>query len=86
MGLAPAEALAERLRAAVEDQRFVFGGAPIPVTISVGVSCIPGLGISTTIDFVARADEALYAAKRAGRNRVVVAQAQPAPSTAVTKP
>jgi two-component system cell cycle response regulator len=89
MPLAAAEVLAERLRVAVEEQRFVFGDAPIPVTISVGVSYAPGLGIATTIDFVARADEALYAAKRAGRNRVVVAQRQPtlsAPPSPVTKP
>ena len=77
MALAAAEALAERLRATVDEHRFVFGDAPIPVTISVGVSYAPGLGIATTVDFVARADEALYAAKRAGRNRVVVAQPQP---------
>ena len=51
---------------------------PIPVTISVGVSRAPGLGIATTVDLVARADEALYAAKRGGRNRVCVAQAAPA--------
>ena len=54
---------------------FVFGDAPIPVTISVGVSYAPGLGIATTVELVARADEALYAAKRAGRNRVCVGAA-----------
>jgi two-component system cell cycle response regulator len=85
-GMAPAtaEVLAGRLRAAVEEHRFVFGDAPMPVTISIGVSYAPGLGIATTIDFVARADEALYAAKRAGRNRVVVAQ--PPPPAPITKP
>ena len=71
--------LAERMRASVEEHRFVFGDAPIPVTISVGISCAPGLAIATTVDFVARADEALYAAKRAGRNRVVTAEAPPSP-------
>ena len=87
MGPVDAEVLAERLRAAVDEHRFVFGDAPIPVTISIGVSYAPGLAIATTVDFVARADEALYAAKRAGRNRVVVAQPQPsAPQDPVTKP
>jgi two-component system cell cycle response regulator len=73
-----AEALAERLRASVEAHPFAFGDAPIPVTVSVGVSYAPGLSIATAVDFVARADEALYAAKRAGRNRVCVAQPPPA--------
>jgi two-component system, cell cycle response regulator len=84
MNAAAGEALAERFRTTMENHRFVFGDAPIPVTISVGVSYAPGLGIATIVDFVARADEALYAAKRAGRNRVVVAQ--PAPPAPVTTP
>jgi two-component system cell cycle response regulator len=69
-----AEALAERLRTTVEGHRFAFGDAPIPVTISVGISYAPGLGIATSVDFVARADEALYAAKRAGRNQICIAK------------
>jgi len=78
-----ATALAERLRAAVEAHPFTSGDTQIPVTISVGVSYAPGLAIATTVDFVARADEALYAAKRAGRNRVCVAQPAPAPPAPV---
>jgi len=84
MNAAAGEALAERFRTTMENHRFVFGDAPIPVTISVGVSYAPGLGVATIVDLVARADEALYAAKRAGRNRVVVAQ--PAPPAPVTTP
>jgi two-component system cell cycle response regulator len=84
MDTAAAAALSERLRGAVEAHRFVFGDAPIAVTISVGVSYAPGLAIATAIDLVARADEALYAAKRAGRNRVVVAQPRAAPPVTQT--
>ena len=73
-----AQELSERLRATVETHPFVFADTPIPVTISVGVSYAPGLGITTSVDLVARADEALYTAKRGGRNRVCVAQQQPA--------
>jgi len=83
MEIAAAQALSERIRASVEAHPFVFGDATIPVTISIGVSRAPGPGIATSVDLVARADEALYAAKRAGRNRVCLAQAAPA---AVTKP
>jgi diguanylate cyclase (GGDEF)-like protein len=73
--LAEAEALSERIRASVEAHPFVFEGQTIPVTISVGVARVPGMAIATTVDLVARADEALYAAKRAGRNRVCAGQA-----------
>jgi two-component system, cell cycle response regulator len=83
MEIGAAQALSERIRASVEAHPFVFGDVTIPVTISIGVSRAPGPGIATSIDLVARADEALYAAKRAGRNRVCPAPAVPA---AVTKP
>jgi len=83
MEVAAAQALSERIRTSVEAHPFVFGDATIPVTISIGVSRAPGPGIATSVDLVARADEALYAAKRAGRNRVCVAQGAP---MGVTKP
>ena len=76
-----AQALSERIRASVEAHPFVFAGKPISVTISVGVSRAPGLAIATPMDLVARADEALYAAKRGGRNQVCLAQPRAAPVT-----
>jgi diguanylate cyclase (GGDEF)-like protein len=65
-----AVALSERLRAAVAGHPFIFQGTSIPVTVSVGVACAPAAGMSASGDLVARADEAMYAAKRGGRNRV----------------
>ncbi|MFL5306225.1 MAG: diguanylate cyclase [Polyangia bacterium] len=67
--------LSERLRAAIAAHRFAFSGQAIPVTVSVGVARAPDPTITTTSDLVARADEAMYAAKRGGRNRVVVSRA-----------
>jgi diguanylate cyclase (GGDEF)-like protein len=61
-----AEAIAEHTRVAVEQHRL----AGLPVTISMGVVAAGG----DAIDFrplFNRADEALYRAKREGRNRVV---------------
>jgi diguanylate cyclase (GGDEF)-like protein len=55
--------VAERVRQAV--------GAivdPVPVTASIGLSC--GRGDTSGADLLERADGALYAAKRQGRNRV----------------
>ena len=65
-----AKLVAERLRAAVES----LVGMPVRTTVSVGLaSCAQD---DTHFDLVARADEALYVAKRDGRNRVAVAGAE----------
>jgi len=49
-------------------------GAPASVTASIGVACYPQHGM-TWQAVLKRADQALYAAKHAGRNRVVTADA-----------
>ncbi|WP_049974058.1 diguanylate cyclase [Azospirillum sp. B4] len=65
-----AAAVAERLRRAVGDAPYTVDGAGvIAVTVSIGVAaCAPGAG--PLKDLLDRADRGLYAAKRAGRNRV----------------
>jgi two-component system chemotaxis family response regulator WspR len=67
-----AEAVAEALRVRVEAMATRHPRAPEGVvTISLGVAtAIPGTAASAEA-LVAEADEALYRAKRAGRNRVV---------------
>jgi two-component system, cell cycle response regulator len=64
-------AAAERLRAAVANEPFMLRGAggKLPVTISVG--CAVFLDEDDTLEnLLKRADDALYAAKKAGRNRI----------------
>jgi diguanylate cyclase (GGDEF)-like protein len=80
-GIGPREGqeVAERLRAAVAQER----PTGIPVTISLGVSAARGTQVDYDRLFKA-ADEALYEAKRAGRNRVVLAPAQSAAELEVT--
>lgn len=68
-----AAVVSERVRAAVEGHKFEFEGKIIPVTISVGLAGMPHAAIKAPEDLMARADHALYAAKHAGRNRVVQA-------------
>lgn len=74
--------IAEKLRRTVET--WQFPGVPRPVTISAGVATFPGHG-STRDEVVKAADAGLYAAKQAGRNRVVLTaspEAKPATATA----
>jgi diguanylate cyclase (GGDEF)-like protein len=71
---AEAAGLAERLRAAVESHTFTYDSKTIPVTISVGVARAPRAGVASPAELVAVADETMYEAKRAGRNRVRVAE------------
>jgi diguanylate cyclase (GGDEF)-like protein len=66
-----ATAMAERIREAVEAARFSFNGRTLSVTISVGVTSLSTGGNEDVDVLVNRADEALYAAKKSGRNRVV---------------
>jgi two-component system cell cycle response regulator len=72
--LSGAAVVADRLRLAVCDEAFNLpaNGELIPVTISIGVA-ITAPGEDTLEGLLKRADEALYAAKNGGRNRVVTA-------------
>jgi diguanylate cyclase (GGDEF)-like protein len=66
-----ARAAADRLRHAVADSPVDTDVGPVPVTISVGVSAVrDGDDVDNVL---ARADQCLYQAKQAGRNRVVYA-------------
>ena len=61
---------AENLRQKVEDTEFIWNGARIRVTLSIGIisrKYKPGLTID---DLMSAADKAMYASKESGRNRV----------------
>ena len=63
--------MAERTRDAIEQAHFMFNERTLRVTVSIGVATLSSEGSEGVETLVSRADEALYSAKRAGRNRVV---------------
>jgi len=67
-----AKSVVERVRSTVAATPFVLpDGREIGVTVSIGVSCYPNCAASPEAA-VSTADQALYIAKQAGRNRVLL--------------
>jgi diguanylate cyclase (GGDEF)-like protein len=69
--LVGAQQLAERIRMDLANTTFVTPGGSLRVTCSVGIAAFPRAGQDWDELFRAT-DEALYASKRAGRDRVTV--------------
>jgi len=70
-----ARSLAERLRLALETQPLLLGEQSVDVTASLGVT---EYREGDTLDsLISRADQAMYSAKRAGRNRVEIQDISP---------
>jgi diguanylate cyclase (GGDEF)-like protein len=68
---APATTAAERIRAAIPHLNVEHDGHTLPpMSVSIGFAAFPRDGKDGE-SVIARADEALYEAKRTGRNRVV---------------
>jgi diguanylate cyclase (GGDEF)-like protein len=68
------EELAEQLRSHVVSTALPHPASPVSgvVTVSIGGACVSPSDGRSAIGFIQLADEALYAAKERGRNRVVV--------------
>jgi len=67
-----ARSMAESIRVAITDLAIPHPASPIApvVTVSLGVSTVVPPSATEASQFIARADQALYAAKRQGRNRI----------------
>lgn len=67
----------ERIRSAVEHSKFIFGASPIRITVSIGFhlqkSSAPDAE-SILAELIRHADQALYLAKKNGKNRVECAE------------
>ncbi len=71
-GIDDAVIFAERVRESVERHPFAVGRAqPLHLTVSAGAATYPHPAVYNPRTLIHRADQALYAAKAAGRNRVV---------------
>jgi diguanylate cyclase (GGDEF)-like protein len=70
-----AEIVAERLRRQIEGHSRVFPGEEVQISVSIGVAGAT-LDMPNFEAMLKRADEALYQAKRDGRNQVVKAARQ----------
>jgi diguanylate cyclase (GGDEF)-like protein len=68
---AGARLYADRIRQVVSTHPFAHGK---PITASFGIASLPDDDAATSEDLVRTADEALYAAKRGGKNQVAITQ------------
>jgi diguanylate cyclase (GGDEF)-like protein len=66
-----AHQMAERVRKIVENTTIIVGRIEFKVTLSIGVASFP-LDTKKPEELIGFADEALYHAKRTGRNRVCI--------------
>lgn len=64
--------VAENIRREVEQTEILYNGARIFVTISVGVCIAESLSQTRVHDVIEKADCAMYASKKNGKNRVTV--------------
>jgi diguanylate cyclase (GGDEF)-like protein len=71
-GLGEASMIAERIRKLVESTPFEITNARINLTVSMGISNFPSNRAKSKEELVKMADEALYDAKRGGRNKVCI--------------
>lgn len=70
--LSSAEQLAERIRLAIHRLTIPWNGTQLRVTVSIGVACTGRGRIADSAEALIQwADDALYVAKRTGRNRVM---------------
>jgi diguanylate cyclase (GGDEF)-like protein len=69
-----AHTVAERIRHKFESATIDVAGTPVKATVSVGIASTEAFGYDLDT-LMRKADMAVYAAKRQGRNRVVIAEA-----------
>ena len=87
-GIEGARELAERLRERIKTSPSIFENKPIPISVSIGIASLSAHDSSAEAA-LKRSDEALYSAKKTGRDRVTIHTpelSESDPSVAVAKP
>lgn len=69
--------IAHRIRNACSSVAVQIGAVSISITVSVGVATYPDTTVGAAAELIVKADEAMYAAKRSGRDRVVTSTVSP---------
>jgi diguanylate cyclase (GGDEF)-like protein len=64
--------ISERIRRLVENTLFEVGKAQLNLTLSMGISNFPSHRVKSKEELIKMADQALYDAKRGGRNKVCI--------------
>jgi len=67
-----AAVLAERTRAAIQKTQISYHGKDHQITASIGIASIAAEAVESISEFIRIADNRLYLAKKAGRNRICV--------------
>jgi len=75
-----ATSIAERIRKRVARLEVRVGEDVVHTTISVGIACYPADFPGSLQGLLEKADQALYTAKQAGRDRVIASSARPGPA------
>ena len=74
--LTGAQQFGERIRQKVETLETKYNEIDLKMTVSVGVAAVTDVGTRDMLELIGQADDALYQAKRQGRNRVITAGAR----------
>ncbi len=69
-GATKAREVAERMRHRIQERTVRYGGKDIAMTVSIGICSLPAGSVANADELLHLADDALYAAKNAGRNQV----------------
>jgi diguanylate cyclase (GGDEF)-like protein len=83
-GLEESFVIAERIRRLIESTPFEVGQAQVNLTVSMGISNFPSHRAKSKEELIRMADQALYDAKRGGRNKVFIFAGKSTPWTVPT--